>query len=139
MFSNEQLSRMLSTVSDERLSTEFRSFLRVLLERAPTLFEEIFDEMVRKNLETKAQDYNSNGVKFVDYFPEGCRDVLKTMHQKFLRLRSLVGVEGPLQQENHESIEDSGVDLSGYSLWFASLARVTKELTHDASVVTEEE
>jgi len=73
---------------------------------------------------TKSQDYqNPNSrVKHADYYPRGCATILDIIQGKVLRMYSILeGIESnPNYKPNHESLEDSAIDLINYAAFFAS-------------------
>src|SRR5262245_44766016 len=106
------------------IEDHFPDELKLLLdeERMKRTYKQVVDRVLHF-YETKSKDYNSDGVRFTDYFPEGCRDLFLAVHGKALRLRSLVGRNGPVQEPNHESISDNALDLAAYAVWMSVLSR----------------
>lgn len=62
----------------------------------------------------KGEDYQSGGVKFLDYWPGGASDIWVILWGKCLRLQSLLNSKG---SPNFESIGDSCLDLIAYAGW----------------------
>src|SRR5262245_22332134 len=107
------------TKTDRALQKHFIIFLRKVRERAPVVFEEVYRTLEKLNV-SKGEDYNGGKVSFLDYFPEGLRDLQLCLHGKVTRLKSLVS-DG--RRPNHDSTIDNGIDLAAYALWFAAVAR----------------
>ena len=73
---------------------------------------------------SKSQDYQNpaSKIKHADYYPRGCATILDIIHGKVLRMYSILeGMELDLDYKpNHESLEDSAIDLINYAAFFAS-------------------
>lgn len=65
---------------------------------------------------SKQHDYESGLVSFLDYWPEGSRDIWLLVYGKYLRLVSLSNIG---RKAVHESFEDNCADLASYALWTA--------------------
>ena len=81
-------------------------------------FEDFVEEILTMNLQDKAHDYESDQVSFVDYWPNGCRDLWVLPWGKCLRLKSLMS---SMSTPKCESILDNCLDLASYSAWLWSL------------------
>jgi len=114
----------------ETVEDKFARMFEKLLQsgKLESVKEEILTKIRDLNLKTKSEDYNSNGVNFVDYWPELTRDIFLAVHGKTLRLKSLVGRDGPVLIPNHESIEDTSLDLAAYSIWLGVLNRLEEQV-----------
>ena len=61
----------------------------------------------------KGQDYNR--VPQAEYYPNGLDDIYCMMHQKMIRLKSLMKADG---EPNFESMDDTARDLINYTSFF---------------------
>mgnify|MGYP001350646792 CR=1 FL=1 len=76
---------------------------------------------------SKANDYrNKNSrIKHIDYMPRGALSIMEMIHTKTTRLWSLIEAceDNPQHKPNHESIEDTAIDLINYSAFLVAFMR----------------
>lgn len=81
-------------------------------------------EKAARLFQTKSEDYQNpaSRIKHADYYPRGCATILDIIQGKVLRMYSILeGMESdPNYKPNHESLEDSAIDLINYAAFFAA-------------------
>ena len=113
-------------ISDERLDKEFNQFLAVIHKKVPGEFAKILVSL-KEIHSSKQSDYNSSGIQFRDYIPDGLRTLHSVIRGKVVRLKSLIGDEGYVVKAKHEPTSDSATDLAVYALLMAAVAKVLEE------------
>lgn len=73
----------------------------------------------------KSHDYQNekSRIKQADHYPRGCATILDMVHQKIIRMYSVMEAIEHGENTNFESLEDSAIDAINYLSFYVSYMR----------------
>ena len=93
--------------------------------RLHAVYRELFEDAVRLSI-TKSGDYGDMTPEKSSYFPFGDASYAHMLHTKMSRIMNLVKRAQRGETANHESLDDSLVDLFNYTLFYMAFRRTFK-------------